>query len=101
MGRNSFVLETTEFQPPVRMVRTIADDHKHFSGSWEYVLAPDGEGTRLTLTERGRVNSPFARAMMSYMKMETYYLRKHLVSLAGKFGEVARIEQKAGAAPQL
>jgi uncharacterized protein YndB with AHSA1/START domain len=90
MGRNSFVLETTECQAPVRLVRTIADDHQMFSGNWEYEVGPDGEGTRVKLTEHGRVKGNVPRAMMHYLFGETLYLRRHLVSLAGKFGEQAR-----------
>src|SRR5205814_2366251 len=54
MGRNTFVLETTVCQPPVRLVRTIADDHQMLSGDWEYEVLPDENGTRVQVTEHGR-----------------------------------------------
>ena len=92
MGRNTFVLETTVCQPPVHLVRTIADDHQMFSGDWEYEVQPNGEGTRVRLTEHGRVNNPVARAMMHYMGGEKMTMRRHLTALAGKFGEQAKIE---------
>jgi hypothetical protein len=92
MGRNSFVLLTAECHPPQRLVRTIDDDNKFFSGDWTYELSPDGEGTRVKLTEHGRVSSSVARAMMHYLFGEKTYMRKHLVSLAQKFGEQARVE---------
>jgi uncharacterized protein YndB with AHSA1/START domain len=92
MGRNVFVLETTTFQAPVHLVRTIADERQMFSGSWEYMVLPDGAGTKLQLTERGRVKRAVPRAMMHYLFSESMYLRRHLVSLAEHFGEKPRFE---------
>jgi hypothetical protein len=91
-GRHTFVLETTINQAPVRMVRTLADDRQMFTGSWEYVVLPDGEGTKLQLTERGRVKGAMARAIMHYLFNESMYLRRHLVSLARYFEEKPRFE---------
>jgi hypothetical protein len=92
MGRNSFVLETTVCQPPVHLVREVVDDHHAFSGEWEYELSSNGEGTRVKLTEHGRVPNPVFRAMMHYMFGETTTIRGHLGALAAKFGETARFE---------
>jgi hypothetical protein len=92
MGRNVFVLETTTFQAPVHLVRTIADERQMFSGNWEYMVLPDGEGTRLQLTERGRVKRAVPRAIMHYVFNESMSLRRHLVSLAEQFGEKPRFE---------
>ena len=89
MGRNSFVLVFSEVQPPTRMVGTIADDAQFFSGHWEYVLAPEAGGTRVTLTERGRVALAIPRAMMEYQFGKDKYLKAHLRDLAAKFGEKA------------
>jgi hypothetical protein len=91
MGRNCFVLEFTSKQPPERMVGTIADENQFFSGDWEYVLKPESGGTRLTLTEHGRVKHAFARAMMEYFMGKDTYLKKHLQDLARKFGETPNI----------
>jgi uncharacterized protein YndB with AHSA1/START domain len=89
MGRNSFLLEISELQPPTRMVGTIADEAQFFSGNWEYVVTPEGEGTRVLLTERGRVKLAIPRAMMEYLMGKDTYLKKHLRDLAAKFGEKA------------
>jgi uncharacterized protein YndB with AHSA1/START domain len=89
MGRNSFVLEISELQPPTRMVGTIADEAQFFSGNWEYVLSPEGAGTKVTLTERGRVKLAIPRAMMEYLFGKDTYLKRHLRDLAAKFGEKA------------
>jgi hypothetical protein len=92
MGRNSFVLVTTASEPARRLVRTIDDDHKMFSGRWEYELAAAPGGCRVRLTEYGRIPNPVARFMMKTFFDPAMYARKHLVSLAKKFGEAARVE---------
>jgi uncharacterized protein YndB with AHSA1/START domain len=93
-GRNSFVLETTESRPPTRLVRTIADDHAFFSGSWTYDLVPDGDAaTRLTITERGHVPGAVPRFFMKHLMGYHLYLNKHLRGLAKELGEPSpRIE---------
>jgi Polyketide cyclase / dehydrase and lipid transport len=98
MGRNSFVLETTVCQPPVHLVREVVDDNHNFSGDWEYELSSNGEGTRVRLTEHGRVPNALFRAMMHYLFGETTTIRGHLCALAAKFGEQARFEEGPGKA---
>lgn len=87
MGRNSFVLVFTEKRAPERMVGTIDDEAQFFSGRWEYVLTDEGRGTRLTLTEHGRVKLAIPRAMMEYMMGKDKFLKQHLRDLAARFGE--------------
>jgi hypothetical protein len=86
-GRNSFVLQTTRSDPPHALERTIADDAKFFSGRWEYALSPDGAGCRVTLTERGRIFHAVPRFLVRKVMDPATYLKKHLRSLAAKFGE--------------
>ncbi len=98
MGRNAMVLVTTVKEPPRRLVSTIGDEAKFFSGDWTYELAADGGGTLLTLTEHGRVHVAIPRAMMHYLPFiadPSLYLRRHLERLARKFGEEPRIEKGA------
>ncbi|NUQ69005.1 MAG: SRPBCC family protein [Phycisphaerales bacterium] len=79
MGRNSFVTTTTRLEPPTRITREIADDHGPFSGTWDHVIEPAGEGAcRLMLTETGTVKSPIPRAIMHYFIGEDFYLKKFL-----------------------
>jgi uncharacterized protein YndB with AHSA1/START domain len=91
MGRNAAVLQVTQAQRPVHLTFTIADEHGPFSGSWEYTIAPSNDGSRVTLTERGRIANAAARAMMRYVFGEAVYIRKHLRGLAKKFNEEPRI----------
>jgi uncharacterized protein YndB with AHSA1/START domain len=91
MGRNAFVLVTESSEPPNRLRGTISDDHGPFSGSWEYRLTPDGDGCRVTLTERGRVTQAMARGVMRHIVGYHIYIRRHLASIARKFGETAEV----------
>lgn len=87
MGRNSFVLVTTASEPPSRLVREISDDHKMFSGTWTYEITPDGDGCTVRLTENGRIPGPIARFFMHKLMNPATFVRKHLRSLAQRFGE--------------
>jgi uncharacterized protein YndB with AHSA1/START domain len=93
MGHNAFVLETTESLPPQRLVRTIADESKLFSGSWTYELIPDGAGTRVHLAEVGRVDSAIPRFMMKHLFGYHFYLMKHLKALARRVGDINAVVQ--------
>ena len=56
-------METSEWDPPRRLVRVIHAGNAGFRGSWTWELAPDGAGTRLVITERGEVDNPIFRLM--------------------------------------
>ncbi len=88
----TLTLETVESDAPRRLVREIADEGGPFSGRWEFAITPDGSGSRLTITEVGRVPNPFFRFMSTYVIGHATYLEKYLTALAGKFGEQPRIE---------
>ena len=91
MGRNAFVLVFETSEAPNVLRGTISDDHGPFSGNWEYRLAPDGDGCRVTLTERGRVTQAMARGVMRYIVGYHIYIRRHMASIARKFGETAEV----------
>lgn len=74
-------LATTERTPPTRLVRTIADADEMFSGRWEYDLAPAGSGSRLTITERGRVPNPFFRFVSRFLIGHTAQIEAFLNDL--------------------
>lgn len=86
-GRNTFVLEETAKEAPGLVTRTIDDDNKMFSGSWEHRLeeAPGGR-TRVTVTEVGRVPSPIPRAIMRVFFGWDFYLNKFADALKAKCG---------------
>lgn len=86
-GRNSFVLEETVKREPEIVTRTIADDNKMFSGSWEHTFEELSDGrTRVTLKETGTVPSPIPRAMMKLLVGYDYYLKQFGKSLRAECG---------------
>ena len=56
-----------------------------FYGSWTWELAPEGEGTRLTITEQGTVPNPLFRAMMIFHD-NTKSARDYADALARRLG---------------
>lgn len=86
-GRNAFVLEETVKTPPSLVTRTISDDNKMFSGSWEHRFEEAGPGrTRITINETGTVNSPIPRAIMKLAIGYDFYLNKFGEALKAKCG---------------
>src|SRR5262249_33533393 len=57
------VFETVEVRAPCRLVRTLAAEHGPLTGRWEFDLTPTAGGTRLALTGRGEVATPFCRLL--------------------------------------
>jgi uncharacterized protein YndB with AHSA1/START domain len=84
-GRNgSIVMEIVEAARPSRMVTRIADPDQPFGGTWTFEIAPDGAGTRLTITERGEVYNVIFRALARFVFGHTSTLERYLTSLEAK-----------------
>jgi hypothetical protein len=71
-------------EPPTRLVREILPSGP-FYGSWTWELAPDGGGTRLSITERGTVDNPFFRGMMVF-RSQTKTARDYAAALGRRLG---------------
>jgi hypothetical protein len=84
---NKLTLMTTESKPPTRMVRELTDLDGPFSGRWEIDIVPTPEGSKITITETGRVSNPIFRFVSKYLIGHTTSIEKYLRALAGKFGE--------------
>jgi uncharacterized protein YndB with AHSA1/START domain len=68
IGKNgSITFEEVAADPSRRLVSRIADPNLPFGGSWTYDVAPDGNGTRVTITEHGIVYNPVFRFMSRYV----------------------------------
>ena len=85
-------LETTEYAPPSRLVRTIDDGQQFFRGRWEFDLAPEGAGTRLTITEHGEILKAMVRPMARLFFNPAMYIDNYLKALARKFNEEPAVE---------
>ncbi len=59
-------METRASQPPRHLERVVHSTSAGFRGSWTWDLEPTASGTKLTITERGEVDNPFFRLMMSF-----------------------------------
>jgi hypothetical protein len=58
-----------------------------FGGWWEYVIAPAGSGSRVTITEHGEVYNPIFRFVSRYVMGQTKTLDSYLTALAAKLGD--------------
>ncbi len=85
-NKMTFVVEADE--PPRRLVTSIeAAPGAPFGGTWTFDIAPEGTGSRVTVTERGWIGNPvfrfLARFVFGYYRTQESYL----VALGKKFGE--------------
>ncbi len=60
------VMETRAAAAPGHLERVVHAGNAGFRGSWTWHLDSTATGTRLTITERGEVDNPLFRLMMSF-----------------------------------
>jgi uncharacterized protein YndB with AHSA1/START domain len=89
-GKMTMTVVTSESIPPRRLVRSVTDDKKVFSGSWAYDITPNAGGSQIVLTETSDMANPFLR-LMTKVFGPTKYMDQHLEDLAKHFGETAAI----------
>lgn len=70
--------------PPERLVLRIDGDDLPFGGTWTYELGPHGEGTRVTITERGEVYNPFFRFVARFFLGYEATMRDYLDGLESR-----------------
>lgn len=83
-GRITF--EVVSSNPPHALTTAIADRDLPFGGTWEYALTPDGDGTRLVVTERGEVYNPIFRFMSRFVFGHTATIDAFLRALGRALG---------------
>jgi hypothetical protein len=59
--------EAVEALAPQRLVVRIADAKLPFGGTWTYMIAPQGSGSSLTITENGEVYNPVFRFVSRFV----------------------------------
>jgi uncharacterized protein YndB with AHSA1/START domain len=92
-------LETLESLPELRLVRRILESGGPYGGTWTYELAPEGPGTRLTITEDGWISNPVFRSLARFVFGHHRSLVTYLEDVARHFGEPARPEPPRPGAP--
>jgi hypothetical protein len=92
---NKLAYEATTSEPPTHLVTLITDKGIPFGGSWDYRVAPDGTGSRITITENGEVYNPIFRFVSRYIMGHTATIDAYLKSLAAKLGDTYVASEKA------
>ena len=87
VGSDTIDYEVTEDVPGQRLVTRILNTDLGYSGKWTYEFLPEGEGTRVKITEDGEVSNVLFRFMSRYVFGHTATLDTYLTSLAKRFGE--------------
>ncbi len=85
-GQGAIAFEVMEESAPSRLVTRIADEDLPFGGSWIFELQPSGEGTLITITERGFVKNVIFRALARYVFTHHRTLEQYLRALGRRFG---------------
>jgi hypothetical protein len=65
-ARHAITYDIIEQHAPAKLVTRIADRDLGFGGTWTYDVAPDGDTTRVTITEHGVISNVFFRFMSAY-----------------------------------
>lgn len=84
--------EMTDVTPDRSFTNRIVSKELPFGGAWTYVLVPEGNGTRVTITENGEVYSPLFRFVSRFIMGHTTTLDTFLRSLGKKFGDTVEPE---------
>jgi hypothetical protein len=82
-GGDTITFELNEQRGGWRFISTIVDQDLPFDGSWTIDLAPEGEATRVTIEERGRVKDPLFRFLSRFVFGHTSTMEVYLDALAG------------------
>jgi hypothetical protein len=93
-GSDKLSFEAITVEPPGHFVARIADKGIPFGGRWDYRIAADGDGTRITITEHGEIYNPFFRVISRYVMGHASTIDKYLGDLAARLG--ASYEPGAG-----
>ena len=86
-GKNGAISYATELtEAPRRLVTRITDKSLPFGGTWEYVVRPDGAGSRVQITEHGEVYNPVFRFGSRFIMGHTATASAYLKALGARFG---------------
>ncbi len=83
-GTMPIVVESSD--PPRRLITRIVDDGLPFGGTWTYELTSTASGTRVAITEDGRVYNPIFRTVGRFIIGHHATMDAYLIALALRFG---------------
>ncbi len=83
-----------EDSPPGLLVTRIADKRLPFGGSWVYEVKQDGDGTAVSVTERGEIYNPVFRFLARFVFGYYGALEQFVGGLAKQLGETVTLERK-------
>lgn len=84
---DELLLEITESNAPVHLVRTITDPDLNFKGVWEIEVKKDINGCSLTITEQSEIPNPLIRGMYVLFIGNQDTVTQYENELLKKFGE--------------
>jgi uncharacterized protein YndB with AHSA1/START domain len=79
-------MEVEELVPPTRFVTRIVDEGLPYGGAWAHAIEPQGNATKVTITEHGEVYNPVFRFISKYLIGHTGTMDTYLADLGRKFG---------------
>ncbi|HEX8527779.1 SRPBCC family protein [Allosphingosinicella sp.] len=80
-GDGDIAFDFVEETPGAVFRSTITDPNLPFGGSWTIALAPEGEGTRISIEERGEVRNPVFRFFARFVFGHERTMRTYLADL--------------------
>jgi uncharacterized protein YndB with AHSA1/START domain len=87
-GKITLAIERME--APHILVGRIADPALPFGGTWTYEIAPDGAGSRFTITENGEIYNPLFRFMARFIFGYDGSIRSYMSSLEKRVAQTGR-----------
>jgi uncharacterized protein YndB with AHSA1/START domain len=82
----TMAMDVEELVPPTRLVMRIAGEGLPYGGAWAHALEPQGNFTKVTITEHGEVYNPIFRFVSKYIMGHNGTIDTYLTDLGRKFG---------------
>jgi uncharacterized protein YndB with AHSA1/START domain len=87
--RNTFRMRLAECEQDRRLTMEIQVNKNVFHGTWTFEFAEEEGGTRVTITEDGRIPSPLTRGVYNLLADTDETLRKYLENLKAHYARAA------------
>ena len=86
MSDGPIVMTVVSRTPPTEFVTKIDDPDQPFGGTWTFAISPVGDGSRLTITERGEIYNPIFRALARFIFGYTTTMESFLAAASRRLG---------------